>query len=319
MGKKKEGDLRLLKDGVVFGPTDRAGLDQLLSAGRITLDDRVSVRNADWISIADFLAIPKTSARAATPQAAPASQPATSPETAASPAAATSPAAASTPQASAPPAAAEKKTGDLRVINGGRMIGSLTRKDVQQLTATGHLADDDLVCALDGPWMRVADFLSTRAPVQPSRSRPPAAGTATGAEPRQGDSPAAEASHPVSPSGETQEPQPMVVMAGRVEVVQSRESLRHLVEPMAVVGKTSGWTYKLSEAAPGKKKKPDLEDQWYVRIRAMCSAPLGKRHLKALYQSREITSESLARHPKWDENDWRPIHSIPELAELSRP
>jgi len=109
----------------------------------------------------------------------------------------------------------------------------------------------------------------------------------------------------------------MVVMAERVEVMQSKEPSLTLAEPMAVVGKSNpAVTYKVSSVS--REKKSDLDDQWYVRIRAMSSAPLGIRHLKALYQSREITSESMARHPKWDENDWRPIHSIPELAELSR-
>ncbi|HEV3340550.1 MAG TPA: DUF4339 domain-containing protein [Pirellulales bacterium] len=319
MAKKKEGDLRLLKDGVIFGPTGRAGLDKLLSTGRITPQDRVSLRNAEWISIADFLAIPAPSPEAARPPGAAASPAPAEPLAAMPPAAAPS-----TTEASAPPAPPRKKTGDLRVIKGGRMVNALTRNDVAQLTATGHVGDDDLVCALDGPWMRVGDFLSTRARGESSRPQPPAAGAATAEEPRETGSPGADpsrgvaASRPVSSSAEIREGEGMVVMAGRVEVMQSKETLPGLVEPMAVVGKSNpAVTYKVSSVT--REKKSDLDDQWYVRIRAMSSAPLAKRHLKALYQSREITSESMARHPKWDENDWRPIHSIPELAELSRP
>ena len=82
------------------------------------------------------------------------------------------------------------------------------------------------------------------------------------------------------------------------------------------VGSADPGAYQLTST---RREKSSGDDQWYVRIRAMCSAPLGKRHLKALYQSREITAETLARHPKWHENDWRPIAAIPELAELSRP
>ncbi|MGH7136150.1 MAG: hypothetical protein ACREHD_10445 [Pirellulales bacterium] len=75
MAKRKEGDLRLLRDGRVFGPTDREELDRLLAAGRLTLADHVSVRNADWITIAEFLAAP---AAPESPQAPAAAAPAAS-------------------------------------------------------------------------------------------------------------------------------------------------------------------------------------------------------------------------------------------------
>jgi hypothetical protein len=293
MAKKKEGDLRLLKDGVVFGPTDRAGLDRLLSAGRLTSEDQVSVRNADWISIADFLAVPTMS-----------------------PTPATSPGPAPTIEAVSPPADARKKTGDLRVINSGRVTGALTRADVQQLLANGRLGEDDLVCALDGPWMRVGDFLSTLAAAR----RPSATAARTLPEQPEGGSPSAGPSEPSDRSADPNANQPLVVMAGRVEIVQSKATPPlTLTEPMSVVGQSArspdtAATYRVDSTG---RKKAKVEDQWYVRIRAMCSAPLGKHHLKALYQSREITSETLARHPKWDDNDWRPISSIPELADLA--
>ncbi|HWB11066.1 MAG TPA: hypothetical protein VG826_17695 [Pirellulales bacterium] len=302
MAKKKEGDLRLLKDGVVFGPTDRAWLDRLLSAGRVTLEDRISVRNADWISIADYLATAQPPDAAASPEAA-----------SAGPVPAT--------QVSSPPAAGQKKAGDLRVLNNGRVISALTRAEVQQLLAGGRLDEDDLVCALDGPWMRVGDFLSTKSVVQPSRQRWSQEAGAPAPGGPEGRSPVGDASPHVDRSADSNATMPMVVMAGHVEVVQSKTPPLPLAEPMAVVGKAvaspdPAVAYQLGSAG---KEKPKLEDQWYVRIRAMCSAPLGKRHLKALYQSREITSETVARHPKWHENDWRPIDTIPELADLSQP
>lgn len=132
MGKRK-GDLRLLKSGVVFGPTDREGLDKLLAAGRIGPDDSVSVCNTDWMSIREFLA-----------QTAP-SPPAPQPDL-------------------APPAELPKraKRGELRIIHEGRLISSLSQEDIAGLLDAGRISRDDLVSFEHGPWMRIGDFLSPR-------------------------------------------------------------------------------------------------------------------------------------------------------------
>ncbi|HVX14912.1 MAG TPA: hypothetical protein VHC22_27225 [Pirellulales bacterium] len=52
----------------------------------------------------------------------------------------------------------------LRVLQGERLFGSLSHKQVIRLRADGRIGDEDLVCALGGPWMSVADFLSPPRP-----------------------------------------------------------------------------------------------------------------------------------------------------------
>lgn len=42
-----------------------------------------------------------------------------------------------------------------------------------------------------------------------------------------------------------------------------------------------------------------------------------RHHVKALYQAQEITLDSVARHTTWNDNDWRPIRSIPALADIA--
>ena len=132
MGKRK-GDLRLLKNGVVFGPTDREGLDKLLAAGRIGPDDRVSVCNTDWMSIRDFLA------QTAPPPPVPQPDLATPAE---------------------PPKRARR--GELRIVHQGRLISSLAQEDIEGLLNAGRISRDDLVCFEHGPWMPIGDFLSPR-------------------------------------------------------------------------------------------------------------------------------------------------------------
>jgi hypothetical protein len=61
-----------------------------------------------------------------------------------------------------------KKRGDLSIIRAGRIIGSLSQDDLDGLRKGGRLDDDDLVCALGGPWMRLGDFLAPSPPVAPA-------------------------------------------------------------------------------------------------------------------------------------------------------
>lgn len=292
MAKRKEGDLRLLKDGRVFGPTDREELDRLLAAGRLTLADHVSVRNADWITIAEFLAAP------------PAPEPPQAPA-AAAPVASTSPA-----------LKARVKKGDLRVLSGGRIVSSLARRDVEQLRIVGRIGDDDLISALNGPWMPIRDFLAPPppepmvAPPEPASAEPlPTAIAVIELEER-------------APPELTTIPVPVVPVwpAPPPSVAPSPAAWSPPpVAPVALprpAAPPQAASYPLARPRP---PAPPTSDEWYVRVRGIHSAPLRKHHVKALYQAREITLDCAARHPTWHENDWRPIHSIPQLADITRP
>jgi hypothetical protein len=273
VAKKKEGDLRLLKDGVVFGPTDREGLDRLLAAGRVTLADHVSLRNADWVSIAEFLSAPAAPAKA-------------------------------TPTA-ALPAPPPKKKGDLRILSGGRVVSSLTRGEVEQLRAAGRIGGDDLVCALNGPWMPVGNFLAPPPPVTPQLVAPQAPSPPA---PVPAPPPAPITPSPSSPAA----PLP-------VAPVHATVWSPPLIAPYTAPRQSPPAPAALGYALTPHRPPPPLHDDWYVRVRGIHSAPLRKHHVKALYQAREITLDCVARHPAWHENDWRPIHSIPQLADITRP
>jgi hypothetical protein len=283
MARNREGDLRLLKDGVVFGPTDRAGLDKLLALGRITPTDQVSVRNADWISIAHYLAAPAAVAE-------------------------------EKPVAPLQAEASPKKRGDLRVISGGRIIGSLSRVNVEQLRTTGRLNDDELICAVGGPWMRIGDFLSPPAA--------PAALAVVEAVPLE-TLPLAEVVSPVIAiedpiEAEVIEPEPAPpVTRPRTSSAPPRSSpppVRHVPAPQQIAQPAAA--YLLSGIRP---PAPPANDEWFVRVRGIYSAPLRRHHVKALYQAQEITLDSVARHTTWHDNDWRPIRSIPTLADIAQP
>lgn len=57
----------------------------------------------------------------------------------------------------------------LRVLQGEHLFGALSHEQLTRLFRQGRIAGDDLVCALGGPWMSVADFLSPpRPPEQPA-------------------------------------------------------------------------------------------------------------------------------------------------------
>jgi hypothetical protein len=59
-----------------------------------------------------------------------------------------------------PPPPADQEQGHLRVLRGDRIFGSLNHRRLKQLCAEGRIAGDDLVCAIGGPWMPVANFLA---------------------------------------------------------------------------------------------------------------------------------------------------------------
>jgi hypothetical protein len=266
MAKQKQGELRLLKSGVVFGPTDRDGLDRLLASGRIGPDDHVSVHNGPWTRVADYLSAP---AAAAFQTAPPAPKPSVEPT---------------------------KKKGDLRVLTGGRIVGLLTRDDVEGLWKASRVGDEDLICAVGGPWMRVGDFFAPPAaqtPVTPAASASP--------------SPPAPASAPI-PVGQASQPLLMPIPLKPKQAGAPQNAPQPPAAPAPQL-----------PAASGQSPNSRLSDEWFVRVRGIHSSPLKLQHVKALYQAKEVTLDNVARHPRWSENDWRPLHAIPELAGITRP
>ncbi len=260
---KKQGDLRVRKAGTVFGPMGRGDLDRLLSAGKVAPCDQVSVRGGDWIELGDYLAS-TASQRVAAPEAA---QPA-----------------ASTPPC-APP---EERDPVLRLVANGRIIASLSRAEVTQLRVAGRINDEDLICALYGPWMRVGDFLSPPHPAPAAtllEEHPEAHGPHEGQPAAMSPTAAAAAGWPV--------PAPIAA----------------LVAPGPAF---------VSAPYPGAELLPmgsSLSDEWFVRVRGIHSAPLGRIHVKALFDAHEITADNAARHASWPDNVWLPICAIPQLAE----
>ncbi|HUY92088.1 MAG TPA: hypothetical protein VMV10_25325 [Pirellulales bacterium] len=269
MGKKKEGDLRLLKDGVVFGPTDRQGLENLLAAGRVGPEDHVSVCNADWMTISDFLAV--SAPTSAVGQPAPTTQSART---------------------------VRAKRGDLRIVNASRVVSSLTQDDVEGLLRARRIGNDDLISAEQGPWMRVGDFLTAR-PVRRAASSA-SVPTSTAA--------------PIQPAAPLPTAVPLPV-ATPVDFQPLPVPRASPVPPPAVAPYPISATPLLGALDPRIR----AGDDWFVRVRGVHSAPLKVHHVKALYQAKEVTLDDNARHPSWADNDWRPMHSIPELADIVRP
>src|SRR6187551_2967457 len=61
----------------------------------------------------------------------------------------------------------------LFVLSGGRKFGPLAREDVSTLLGKGRLAPSDLISAVNGPWMRLEDFLGlTKPPARETRLPP---------------------------------------------------------------------------------------------------------------------------------------------------
>lgn len=275
---KKQADLRLLRNGVVFGPTDREGLEKLLASGRITTDDRVSVRNAAWIPIGDFLAAPAAPSQTDT----------------------------SAPVALAAPPV--KKKGELKVLTGGRMVSGLHRDEVERLWKAARVKEDDLICALGGPWMRAGDFfapppppvvaLAERTPIEKQPLPMPILVPAT-------PKPMPVPMRPPQPADDTPYAAPPAEASPQLGAL--------VVQPGVTAPTGGGYRVRLLPPPP-----TSVSDEWFVRVRGVHSAPLKKQHVKALFQAREITLDNVARHPTWAENDWRPISSIATLADIGR-
>lgn len=250
---KKDGELRLLKSGAVYGPMGRDDFERLRSAGKVTADELVSLRGGPWMTVADFVV---SSAIAPVPEgpAAPASD------------------------VVAGAAALDDNDPVLRLLTGKRIVTALSRADVNRLRQSGRMDDDDLICALYGPWMRVGDFFS------PPRRRLPA--TLLEEEGIERDPSLQGAALPVQPAA-------------------------RLLAPAGIPGPPAPIATGLDEPPASSV----LSDDWFVRVRGIHSAPLRKHHVKALFEANEITRDNVARHVTWPESLWLPIHDIPQLAD----
>lgn len=252
---KKDGEFRLLKSGAIYGPMSHDDFERLRSAGKVGADEFVSVRGGPWMTVADFV---RSSALAARPEAlvAPASD------------------------VAAGAAALEDNDPVLRLLTGKRIVTALSRAEVNQLRQSGRVDDDDLICALYGPWMRVGDFFS-----------PPRAKSPTTLLEEVGIAPGPAAQNAASPAQPA--PRPLA--------------------PLTVAGPPAANDFPAPSAAV--LRATSLSDEWFVRVRGVHSAPLRKHHVKALFEAQEITRDNVARHASWPENAWLPIHIIPQLAD----
>ena len=148
---KRNGNLRVLKGRAIYGPMTRSDVLDLLADGRISGSDRVSVDHGDWTPLLDFLESsandpPPEEPKGAWAQAAPA---------------------ALVPSVESQPL--------LRVLQVDRIYKPMTRQQVLDLLAKKRLTGDELICAVNGPWMSLQDFLSestTASPAKPDRPAP---------------------------------------------------------------------------------------------------------------------------------------------------
>lgn len=295
----KKGDLRVLKAGVVYGPMSRTQLDQLLALRRIGLQDQISVRGAPWAPLDVYLGTsPGPSAVGSEPmpdrrEAAPRHDLAVDGEPV------------------------------LRLLSGNRIISSLSRAEVDQLRQAGRIQDDDLICALYGPWMCVGDFFA------PPRSAPPA----TFLEEHRETNPGQTLPEPAAPSvpksiltsvATTATPPtaaPATPRAGAAAkapagVVASNAATAGNTAPFAPVAilQPAAPVHPCPTAGAGTTGA-NMTDEWFVRVRGILSAPLRKQHVRALFDAREVTRDCTARHVSWPDNAWLPIHAIPQLAD----
>lgn len=217
--------------------------DRLVEAGKVALGDQVSLQDGAWIDLGEYLASPLP-------------QVTTKPDAAAP----TAPAPASGPPEDDEPV--------LRLLANKRIVAALSRAEVTQLRLSRRIDDEDLVCALYGPWMRVGDFLA-----------PPAA----------------------------------TAPASSIAAVAPTQPAPPLIPPFVIPGPAAVTSPSSPLMADLINKR--LADVWFVRVRGIHSAPLGERHIRALFEAKEITSDNAARHATWPDNAWLPIHSIPQLAD----
>lgn len=290
----KRGNLRVRKGSAQFGPMVRADLAKLVEGGRVSESDQVSADDGPWEAIGAYLA------RTAE---APAAEPPKSPDW--------------KPSSTAVPRQPLAESPTLRVLKENRVFPLMTRQQVSSLLAAGRLTGDELICALNGPWMCVADFFAPPPPPVPARAAAIPAAPVQAAAPPQ----------PAAPVDEQVEDEAVDVGEEDVideedeevfaaEVVEEEEVLDVIEEddePSAVP--VSDTAYK---PRPAAKAATPLSNQWYVKVRGMHSAPLQKHHIKMLLAAREIDNDAPACHVTWRSEAWLPIKDIPELSDIIR-
>ncbi len=127
----------MVNDRAVYGPMSRSELEALLEKGRVKLSDQVSISNGPWQPITGFLA-----------------QPAADPAPRENP----------WREVAAPAHHVVPPTKTLRVLCGNKIFGPMTHEQVGQLVFGGRVKPTDLICAINGPWMPVSDYLTSLAP-----------------------------------------------------------------------------------------------------------------------------------------------------------
>jgi hypothetical protein len=147
----KQGNLHIRKGTSRYGPMWHADLEKLLAAGRLAPTDQVSVSDGPWMSIGHYLA---TAPHAAQPSAA----------------ASGWKEAPSGKQDSGVLATLSQPNPCLHIVHENRKYPAMTRQQVKGLLDSARLSGDDLICAIDGPWMRVADFFAKRGDSTPSEA-----------------------------------------------------------------------------------------------------------------------------------------------------
>ncbi len=229
------------------------------------------------------------------------------------------------------PADAAAEDAILRLLAGQRMFSSLSRRAVEQLRSAGRVGDDDLICALNGPWMRLGDFFAPPDAVAtaPQDGTPSIAPSAVPFQPvPAGAAPQAPpdaapvvsglvVSGPVVSGPAFAPARPAAPLFQSIPIrapAQSPAPTTDALTPLHVMpGASRGY-----DSPPILPPGVWISDVWFVRIRGMHSAPLKKHHLRTLFEARELTADSHARNANWPENAWSPIRLIPELADVTK-
>lgn len=267
MGKKR-GNLRVRKGTAVYGPMSREDVVQLRDSGRFSDSDEVSVDEGPWLPLPKFLAGPVAEAPPPIPTAEPSS---------------------SVWKATTPSVSRRDRDPDacLRVLKEGKIYPPMTLKQVADLMAATRLSGENLIAAIDGPWMRLADFFAPPAPEQP----PP---------PQQ---------QPAATRG--------VVLEEIVE-----DELEEVVEEVLdveVVAEGSQVFSPLAETdafhKPGSVRV-QFSDNWYLKIRGTHTLPIKRRHVKELLMAREAHAETPTRHVTWPDTRWMSLRENPDLSDL---
>lgn len=296
---RKQGNLRVLRDTRIYGPMRREDVEDLLASRRIEGTDKLSVDEGEWMPLAEYMA-------------------STSAEEAESVTESTGPGSAWTAGSSPVVRREGSSQACLRLLQADRKFPPMTREQVLGLLHTDRVNGDDLICALDGPWMRVEDFFATRPPPTSHVSAPPPVAT------------------PVTRRGMV--PKEIVEVLTDDDLVEDEASEAVGAEVLTEADLIDGPSQDMDElteddvidAPPAslstaggrgvrsllEEDKAQLADSWFVRVRGVHSAPLKRHHVRMLLEARELTPECLALHTTWRDTQWMPVKSIPQLAEL---